>query len=128
MTRAWKQVYSFAVNALNSAPTSSSVAEMSIALRSAVPLNSRCSRKCEQPWSCGDSSREPTPTHTPIEADRTPGMSSVMIRSPEGRTVRRTRETTCPSSSVVRSTVRVDPAGCGRADARPAARCRPDVA
>ncbi len=32
-TRAWKQVYSFAVNALNSPPTASSAIEMSIADR-----------------------------------------------------------------------------------------------
>ncbi len=73
-TRAWKQVYSFAVNALNSPPTSSSATEMSSAERSRVPLKSRCSRKCEAPWRVGVSSREPTPTHTPMLADRTPAM------------------------------------------------------
>ena len=50
-TRAWKQVYSLAVKALNSPPTASSATEMSSAERSGVPLNSRCSRKCEQPCS-----------------------------------------------------------------------------
>ena len=61
-TRAWKQVYSFAVKALNSPPTASSATEMSSAERSAVPLNNRCSRKCEQPCRDGDSSRDPTST------------------------------------------------------------------
>ena len=46
---------------------------MSIAERSRVPLNSRCSRKCEQPCRVGVSSREPTPTQTPTLAERTPG-------------------------------------------------------
>ena len=36
-TRAWKQVYSLAVNALNSPPTASSATEMSIADRSGCP-------------------------------------------------------------------------------------------
>src|SRR6476659_1673683 len=89
-TRAWKQVYSFAVNALNSPPTSSRETEMSNAERDGVPLNSRCSRKCEAPDSCGDSSRDPTPTHTPMEAERTPRIASVTTRSPPGSTVRRT--------------------------------------
>src|SRR5689334_19350248 len=89
-TRAWKQVYSFAVNALNSPPTSSSATEMSSAERVGVPLKSRCSRKCEAPERDGDSSRDPTPTHTPMEADRTPGSASVTTRSPPGSTVRRT--------------------------------------
>jgi len=93
-TRAWKQVYSFAVKALNSPPTASSAIEMSRAERSSVPLNSRCSRKWEQPCSVRDSSREPTPTHTPMQAERTPAMCSEITRSPLGRVVRRTREVT----------------------------------
>ena len=93
-TRAWKQVYSLAVKALNSPPTASSSTEMSIALRLRVPLKSRCSRKCEQPCSVGVSSREPTPTQTPTLADRTPASCSVMTRSPPGSTVRRTRDVT----------------------------------
>ena len=60
-TRAWKQVYSFAVKALNSPPTASSDTEMSSADRVGVPLKSRCSRKCDAPDIVGDSSREPTP-------------------------------------------------------------------
>jgi hypothetical protein len=98
-TRAWKQVYSFAVKALNSPPTASRATEMSSAERSGVPLKSRCSRKCEQPCRVGDSSREPTPTHTPIAAERTPACCSVMIRSPLRNVVRRTLDVTCPPPS-----------------------------
>ena len=108
-TRAWKQVYSFAVKALNSPPTASSSIEMSSADRSAVPLKSRCSRKCEQPCSAGVSSREPTPTQTPMLAERTPAMCSVTTRSPLGSTVRRTREVTCPAPSRTVCSVRVTP-------------------
>src|SRR3954467_7892280 len=60
---------------------------MSRALRSAVPLNSRCSRKCEAPASGPDSSREPTPAQKPIDTDRDPGTCSVTTRSPEGSVV-----------------------------------------
>src|SRR3954453_7497264 len=112
-TRAWKQVYSFAVKALNSPPTSSSSTEMSSAERDGVPLKSRCSKKCEAPEREGDSSRDPTPTHTPMEADRTPGSASVTTRNPPGRTVRRTSP---PPSSWDRS-VRVVPGFCCAADA-----------
>src|SRR6478735_9235852 len=111
-TRAWKQVYSFAVKALNSPPTSSSSTEMSSAERVGVPLKSRCSRKCEAPDRDGDSSRDPTPTHTPMEADRTPGSASVTTRSPPGSTVRRT--TAPPPWSDRR--VRVVPGFCCAAD------------
>ena len=97
-TRAWKQVYSLAVKALNSPPTASRDAEMSMALRSPVPLNNRCSRKCEQPCCFGVSSAEPTPTQTPTLADRIPGICSVITRRPPGRRVRRTS----PSSDFIR--------------------------
>ena len=110
-TRAWKQVYSFAVKALNSPPTSSRETEMSSADREGVPLKSRCSRKCDAPDRVGDSSRDPTPTHTPMAADRTPGIASVTTRSPPGRTVRRTSP---PSFSERR--VRVVPGFCCAAE------------
>ena len=84
-TRAWKQVYSLAVKALNSPPTASSAIEMSSAERSRVPLNSRCSRKCEHPCRVGVSSREPTPTHTPMLAERTPASCSVIDPQPAGQ-------------------------------------------
>ena len=40
------------------------------------------------PASAGVSSREPTGTHTPTLALRTPGIASVTTRRPPGRTVR----------------------------------------
>ena len=91
-----RPVYSLAVKALNSPPTASSATEMSSAERSGVPLKSRCSRKCEQPCRVGVSSREPTPTHTPMLAERAPAICSVTTRRPLGRTVRRTREVDRP--------------------------------
>ena len=111
-TRAWKTVYSLVVKALNSPPTASSATEMSIAVRSGVPLKSRCSRKCEQPCSAGVSSREPTATQTPMLAERVPAICSVTTRRPLGRTVRRTREVTAPSASFTVWRVRVVPFFC----------------
>ena len=58
-----------------------------------VALNSRCSRKCAAPATVGPSSREPTLTQTPTDADRTDGTYSVTTRRPPGRTVRRIAET-----------------------------------
>src|SRR4051812_40619822 len=63
---------------------------MSMAERVGVPLNSRCSKKCDAPLSCAASSLDPTCTYTPTAADRTPGMCSVTTRRPPLRTVRRT--------------------------------------
>src|SRR3954468_13084610 len=48
-----------------------------------------CSRKCERPASASVSPREPAPTKKPRAADRTEGMTSVTIRSPESSSVRR---------------------------------------
>ena len=42
---------------------------MSIAERVGVPLNRRCSRKCDAPLSCAASSLEPTCTNTPTAAE-----------------------------------------------------------
>src|SRR3954453_23534538 len=64
--------------------------EMSIAERVGVPLNRRCSRKCDAPLSCAASSLDPTWTYTPTAAERTPGMCSETTRRPPLRTVRRT--------------------------------------
>ena len=94
---------------------------MSSADRSVVPLKSRCSRKCEHPCRAGDSSREPTPTQTPMLAERAPAICSVTTRRPPGRTVRRTREVTWPPSSRTVSSVRVVPIFWAEADDRPAA-------
>ncbi len=52
-----------------------------------VPLNSKCSRKCEAPAVELDSSREPTLTQIPKAAERTDFSSSVTIRRPLGKTV-----------------------------------------
>ena len=60
---------------------------MSRALRSAVPLNSRCSRKCDAPASVPDSSRDPMPAQTPIDTEREPGTCSVTTRNPDGSVV-----------------------------------------
>src|SRR3954451_21937646 len=60
---------------------------MSRALRSAVPLHSRCQRMWEPRASGPDSSREPTPAQKPIDTDREPGTCSVTTRSPDGRVV-----------------------------------------
>src|SRR5215212_3454446 len=48
-----------------------------------------CSRKCERPASASVSPRDPAPTKKPRAADRTEGMTSVTIRSPEPSSVRR---------------------------------------
>ena len=55
---------------------------MSVAERVGVPLNSRCSRKWLTPDSAAGSSREPTPTQTPIATDRAPGTRSVAMVKP----------------------------------------------
>src|SRR4051794_26417015 len=80
---------------------------MSIADRRAVPLKSRCSRKCVEPWWPVASSREPTPTQQPKVTERRPGIASVSTRTPPGRTERRT---TAPSASPATVWSR-DPAG-----------------
>src|SRR5580765_6471723 len=61
---------------------------MSIAVRVAVPLNSRCSRKWQWPLIAGRSSRDPASTQKPIETERMPGIRSVTTRKPELNSVR----------------------------------------
>src|SRR5450759_2889545 len=78
-------------------------AAISSASRRRVPLNNRCSRKCEDPARLGVSSREPTPTQTPNATDRTVGIASVITRSPPGRTVRRTTTPSGPLANVRRT-------------------------
>jgi hypothetical protein len=63
--------------------------EISIAECRSVPLNSRCSRKCEDPLIRGGSSREPASTQKPRATERTPGIRSVTTRSPVPNSVRR---------------------------------------
>src|SRR5262249_18308592 len=62
---------------------------MSTAVRVGVDLNSRCSRKCAAPATVAPSSRDPTPTQTPTDAERTAGRYSVTTRNPPGKVVRR---------------------------------------
>src|SRR5690606_28188350 len=77
-------------------------AEISMAFRVGVPLNSRCSRKWVAPMCSGASSREPMPTHMPTATLRTVGMVSVTTRRPPGRTVRLTTPAPSrPACSVV---------------------------
>ena len=82
-------MYSLLVKAFISPPTASIADEISKAVRLVVPLKSKCSRKCEAPATDGDSSREPTLAQIPNDALRTVVTSSVTIRRPLGRTVRR---------------------------------------
>ena len=76
------------VAALTEAPSPSKRSEISIAEKRAVPLNSRCSRKCETPAWAGVSSREPVRTQSPSATERTEGTSSVTTRTPEPNSVR----------------------------------------
>ena len=88
------------VNAFRSPPTDSISAEIVMASRDSVPLNSKCSRKWAEPiWDAG-SSREPAATHTPRATERTPGTYSVMTRRPPGRVVRLTTPPSAPRISV----------------------------
>src|SRR5437016_2080190 len=57
--------------------------------RCSVPLNSRCSRKCETSPRRRSSSRDPTSTQKPTAAERTSGMRSVTSRMPLARRERR---------------------------------------
>ena len=81
-------MYSFALNALRSPPTASNASAMSRADRFFVPLNSRCSRKCDVPAISGRSSREPTLTQMPSATERISGMRSVTTRRPDEYSVR----------------------------------------
>src|SRR5258705_139460 len=63
---------------------------ISTAPRVGVDLNSRCSRKCAAPATVAPSSRDPTPTQTPTDAERTAGRYSVTTLRPPGSVVRRT--------------------------------------
>src|SRR4051812_43691879 len=65
----------------------SKASSISSELKRSVPLNSRCSRKCEIPACCSDSSREPTRTQNPSATERTEDTASVTTRTPESRVV-----------------------------------------
>src|SRR5207249_4097804 len=68
-----------------SPPTASIASAMSRADRVSVPLNSRCSRKCEAPASSGASSRDPASTQKPVVTEWASGMHSVTTRIPLSR-------------------------------------------
>src|ERR1700694_5833585 len=53
----------------------------------AVPLNKRCSIRCDRPASASLSALDPTPTQKPSDTDRTEGIASVTIRTPESSVV-----------------------------------------
>src|SRR5690625_3156751 len=99
MTRAKSHVNSLRLAALDSPPTASNAAAMSMAFRAGVPLNSRCSRKWVEPWWPSVSSREPTATQAPIVAERCAGIRSVSTRMPPGSTDRRMRLPSCSTLS-----------------------------
>src|SRR6478609_8384615 len=65
-----------------SPPTDSTACAMSTALRSSVPLKSRCSRKWLAPSWCSPSSTAPEPTQKPTATDRRSGMASVTTWAP----------------------------------------------
>src|SRR3546814_11719533 len=75
------------------------------AVRVGVDLNSRCSRKCAAPATDGFSSREPTATQRPTDADLTPGMYSVTTRSPPGSTERCTARWLAAEADLCRDAV-----------------------
>src|SRR5258707_6790052 len=60
---------------------------ISSAERLVVPLKSMCSMKWVIPFCSGDSRREPVPTQTPTETERTCGMTSLITRTPLEREV-----------------------------------------
>ena len=75
------------VPALTSAPSESKASSISRELKRSVPLNSRCSRKCEMPACSVPSSREPARIQNPSAIERTEGIASVATRRPESSVV-----------------------------------------
>src|SRR5205823_3077529 len=82
-TRENRTVCSREVAAFSSAPIASKVSATCCASYERVPLNSRCSMKCETPARSSFSSRAPAPIQKPSETDRTLGTFSEITRSPE---------------------------------------------
>src|ERR1700722_17612208 len=70
-----------------SPPTASMSSAMERALLVGVPLNNRCSKKCEIPAWLSRSSRDPVPTQKPTVAETVSGIASVTRRMPHGRTL-----------------------------------------
>src|SRR4051812_12833187 len=65
----------------------SKIWSISTELNRSVPLNSRCSRKCETPAWAGASFLDPVPTNMPSAIERTEGTASVTTRTPESSSV-----------------------------------------
>src|SRR5215211_849159 len=106
--RAYTEVVSLLVPALISAPIASKISSISVEPKLRLPLNSRCSMKCESPAWPSASSREPAPTHRPSAIERTPGIASVTTRTPASSSVRRWR-----SSFTRRTSARQGARACG---------------
>src|SRR5829696_6866316 len=106
--RAYTEVVSLLVPALISAPIASKISSISVEPKLRLPLNSRCSMKCETPAWPSASSREPAPTHRPSAIERTPGIASVTTRTPASSSVRRWR-----SAFTRRSSARQGARACG---------------
>src|SRR5438552_399201 len=65
----------------------SKIWSISVELKRSVPLNSRCSRKCETPASATVSSREPVRIQKPRATERTVSIRSETTRSPDSSSV-----------------------------------------
>ena len=74
-------------NASRLPPTESTERAMSSAVRVVVPLNNMCSMKCEIPFCCAVSCREPVPIQNPTDTERMCGIASVITRIPFERVV-----------------------------------------
>src|SRR5205823_12621250 len=68
-------------------PMPSKIWSISTDVKRAVPLNSRCSRKCETPAWAGVSLRDPVRIQGPSAIERIDGIASVTTRMPESSSV-----------------------------------------
>ena len=75
------------VPAFTSAPIASNASSISSELKRSVPLNSRCSRKCEMPACSWPSSRDPARIQKPSAIERTEGIASVATLTPDSSVV-----------------------------------------
>src|SRR5918999_3109991 len=81
---------------------------MSLALRVGVPLNNKCSKKCDVPAMWSGSSREPTSNQKPTETERTSDIRSVTTVAPESSVVRRNLTKVRPRSQMRAARARVE--------------------
>src|SRR5688572_1600817 len=109
-TRRWNAVYSLVVKAFMSPPTASTASAMARADHRGVPLNRRCSRKCDAPAASGASSREPVPTQKPTVTERTSGMRSVTTVRPLSSVVVRIKRSALPAPAAGAAVVAPGPA------------------